>query len=152
MEDRDKIEITAIQEIDLPQLASLQSELINEKADMQRMQNILSVILKDNNYCLLGAKKNGQLVGSLVGIVCHDLFGKCIPFMIVENMIITKHAQGQGIGSMLMEEVEKIAKSRGCRYITLVSSAKRGNAHRFYLGCGFESQNYKAFKKYINGR
>jgi ribosomal protein S18 acetylase RimI-like enzyme len=132
---------------DLPQLMSLQAELINEAGDLNRMRELFTLICKDSNYSLLGAKKQGRLVGSLVGIVCHDLFGKCLPFMVIENVIVTKALRHQGIGRMLMTEVERIAQARGCRYLMLVSSITREQAPAFYHSLGYESAPYRGFKK-----
>jgi ribosomal protein S18 acetylase RimI-like enzyme len=146
------MDIAPISENDLSQLAGLQTELINEESNIHRMRELLPVILKDNNYCLLGAEKEGRLVGSLVGIVCHDLVWKCVPFMVVENVIVTKELREQGIGRMLIEEIERIAKARDCRYIMLVSSAKRRKALGFYRALGYDSAQYRAFKKFLEPR
>lgn len=79
---------TPISESDLRELASLQKELMDEESDIERMLQLFPVIQKDDNYYLLGARSVGRLVASLAGIVCLDLFGKCIPFMIVEKTIV----------------------------------------------------------------
>lgn len=132
---------------DLPQLMALQAELINEVGDLDRMRELFARICKDSNYSLLGAKKQGHLVGSLAGIVCHDLFGKCLPFMVIENVIVTSALRHQGIGRKLMMEVERIARTRGCRYLMLVSSITREQAPAFYHSLGYESAPYRGFKK-----
>ncbi len=144
-----RMDISPVTMEDLPQLASLQRELIDEEADVQKMRELLPAILRDGNYCLLGARKNGHLVGSLAGIVCYDLFGRCIPFMVVENVIVTKELRRQGIGRALMKEIESVAKERGCRYIVLVSSMKREGATGFYRGLGYDTDPYRAFKRYL---
>ena len=141
------MDIAPLTENDLPQLMTLQAQLINEASDLDRMHELFAVIHKDSNYHLLGAKKDGNLVGSLVGIVCHDLFGKCIPFMVVENVIVSRALRHQGIGRMLMLEIEKVAQARGCRYIMLVSSITREHAPAFYLSLGYESAPYRGYKK-----
>jgi ribosomal protein S18 acetylase RimI-like enzyme len=143
------MEIGPIRENELIDLAVLQKELINEEPNLDKMLECLTEILKDQNYYLLGARKAGRLVGSLVAIVCHDLFGDCIPFMIVENVIVNKNERQQGIGTKLMENVETIAKERGCRYIMLVSAAERTKARDFYHSLGYNSDNYRGFKKFI---
>src|SRR5665647_895878 len=141
------MDITPLSENDLPQLIALQAELIDEASDLSRMRELFTRILKDSNYHLLGAKKEGRLVGSLVGIVCHDLIGKCIPFMVIENVIVTKTWRHQGVGRMLMAAVEKIAQARKCRYIMLVSAITRKQAPAFYQSLGYESAPYRGFKK-----
>lgn len=143
------MDIKPISESDLRELASLQKELIDEDSDIERMIELFPIIQKDGNYYLLGARSEGRLVASLAGIVCHDLFGKCIPYMIVENVIVSKDMRQQGIGTRLMMEIERVALERGCRYIMLVSSAKRKKARDFYHRLGYDSANYRGFKKLL---
>jgi GNAT superfamily N-acetyltransferase len=143
------MDIKPISESDLRELASLQKELIDEECNLDRMQGLFPTIQKDGNYYLLGVRSEGRLVASLAGIVCHDLFGKCIPYMIVENVIVAKDMRQQGIGTRLMKEIERIAMKRGCRYIMLVSAAKRRKARDFYHRLGYDSANYRGFKKFL---
>lgn len=142
-----KIEIALLTENDLPQLITLQADLLDEASDLDRMQSLFALMLKDRNYHLLGAKKEGQLVGSLMGIICHDLIGKCLPFMVVENVIVSKTWRRQGVGRMLMQAVEKVAQARECRYIMLVSAISRELAPAFYQSLGYESAPYRGYKK-----
>lgn len=146
------MEIRLIGENELTDLAILQKELINEEPNLAKMQELFPIISKDRNYYLLGVRKAGRLVGSLVAIACHDLFGECVPFMIVENVIIAEQHRRQGIGTMLMEKVEAIARERGCRYITLLSAAQRAEAKDFYQSLGYDSENYWGFKKFLKTR
>lgn len=143
----DIVKISPLTENDLPQLMALQMELINESGNLNRMRELFALIAQDSNYSLLGAKQDGRLVGSLAGIVCHDLFGKCLPFMVVENVIVTQSLRHQGIGRMLMLAVEQIAHARGCRYIMLVSAVTREHAPVFYQSLGYESAPYRGYKK-----
>lgn len=145
--ERSSLVVAPLTVDDLPQLMALQAELINEAGDLNRMRELFALLCKDSNYSLLGVKKQGCLVGSLAGIVCHDLFGKCLPFMVIENVIVTTAFRHQGIGRMLMIEVERIARMRGCRYLMLVSSITREQAPAFYHSLGYESAPYRGFKK-----
>lgn len=133
-------------------LASLQKELINEEPNLAEMHQLFLMISEDPNYHVLGARKEGHLVGSLIAIVCHDLFGECIPYMIVENVIVAEETRKQGIGARLMEKAEAIARERGCRYIMIVSAAERTKATAFYHGLGYNSENYRGFKKILKTR
>lgn len=144
------MEIAPLTENDLPQLIILQAELLDEASDLDRMRALFALIIQDQNYHLLGAKKEGQLIGSLVGIVCHDLIGKCLPFMVIENVIVTKALRHKGVGRMLMTAVEKVAQARGCRHIMLVSAITREKAPAFYQSLGYESAPYNGFKKTLS--
>jgi hypothetical protein len=47
--------------------------------------------IRDNsNYNILCAKIGNKVVGSVMGILCNELFGECMPFMVVENVAVLK--------------------------------------------------------------
>jgi GNAT superfamily N-acetyltransferase len=135
---------------DLPELIALQGELIDEDGDISKMNELLPVLLRDGNYHLIGAYRSGRLIGSLVGIVCHDLFGKCVPFMVVENVVVTKSARNTGVGTILMKNIESIAMNKNCRFIMLISAAERTNAKNFYQALGYDSDPYRGYKKILS--
>ena len=81
------MEIRSINQSDLNELASLQYELKDEDPDYDRKHEVFALVSKDINYNILGAFEDGYLKASLAGIVCHDVFGKCVPCMIVENVL-----------------------------------------------------------------
>lgn len=141
--------VKPVSEIDLPELIRLNKELIDEECNLEKMRALFHVIQQESNYYLLGAYVEGHLVGSLTGIVCHDLFGRCIPYMLVENVIVSDGNRQGGVGSKLMGEIERIAKERGCRYVMLISSAERKAAHVFYHARGYKSEDYRGFKKFL---
>lgn len=143
------MDITPLRESDLPQLIALQAELIDEKGDLDKMRALFDLLRANPQYHLLGAKQDGQLVGSLTGIVCHDLIGRCIPFMVIENVIVSKKSRRQGVGKRLMQEIEKIARASECRYIMLVSAVTREQAPAFYHSLGYAFAPYRGFKKIL---
>ena len=98
---------------------------------------------------LLAAKEGGELVGSVMGVVCRDLIGECNPFMVMENMVVLESRRRHGIGRLLIEELERRAVALGCSYIEFVSSRERGEAHAFYEAVGYQPDPYRGFKKYF---
>lgn len=131
----------------LPQLKLLYDDLMGEETDWERMCGTFPVIDGDPNYYLLGAVREGELVGSVMGIVCYDLVNASRPFMVVENVIVSSAHRGLGIGRRLFQELEAIAKSRGCAYIMFVSSMHRKEAHRFYESIGYKLDSVQGFRK-----
>jgi ribosomal protein S18 acetylase RimI-like enzyme len=89
------------------------------------------------------------LVGFAMGIICEDLYGKCKPFMVIEDLIVDKNQRRSGIGSALMRELEKCAIDNDCCQILLVTEADRTEAHRFYRSLGYEFESYKGCKKRV---
>jgi len=133
---------------DLPALATLYEELTGRPTDLEAMRANHREMESNQDYILLGVKtENGDLVGSALGIVCRDIIDQCKPWMVVENVIVAGHARGQGVGKLLMNALEDIARSRGCSYINLTSSIKRPDAHHFYEAIGYADNLVKAFRK-----
>jgi hypothetical protein len=50
---------------------------------------------------------------------------------------------------MLMDEIEKIGKSRNCYYTMLVYGGQRIEAHQFYKTIGYTKDLVQGFKKYL---
>ena len=95
----------------------------------------------------LVADQQNNLVGSVMGIICEELYGDCNPFMVVEDVIVDKHQRRLGIASSLMRELEICALKHNCNYIIFVTESERTEAHRFYESLGYKSDEYKGFKK-----
>jgi GNAT superfamily N-acetyltransferase len=143
------IEIKKINRTDLDDLSLLHEELSKKKTDFEIMVNNFEWMANNESYILLGAKVDGKLIGSLMGIICLDLVGSCQPFMVIENVIVTKSLRGQGVGKELMNEIEKIGKENNCHYMMFVSGAHRKDAHKFYESLGYKPDAVQGFKKYL---
>ena len=57
----------------------------------------------------LVAECGGELLGTVMGIICLDIAAACRPFMLIENVVVAERARGRGIGKKLMASVERIA-------------------------------------------
>ena len=67
--------------------------------------------LRPGRHILLAAEDGGRLVGSVMGVVCEELYGDGRPFLVVENLIVDKEQRRKGAGRML-RELEKAAEAR----------------------------------------
>lgn len=144
------ITVAPLAEGDLPALAALFAELTDDPTDEARMAANFRRMAAGDDYILLGAKRGGELVGFMMGIVCLDIVGCCQPFLVVENVIVARAARRQGVARRLWDELEAEARRRGCYYVFLVSIDWREDAHRFYASVGFAPDKYKGFKKYLD--
>jgi len=59
----------------------------------------------------------------------------------IEGLVVEQRHRGFGIGSMLLAEAEKWARSKSCRIVTLRSNVVRKEARPFY-----EARGYKVVK------
>lgn len=141
------ITIDRIEESDLTALGELYEQLSGKPTNMKNLLLTYKKLREDNNYYLLGARENGKLVGTLMGIICYDLSINCQPFLVVENVVVKKEARERGIGKKLMEYMEKEAVLKDCYYSMLLSASKRLEAHIFYEKNGYKRDIAFGFKK-----
>jgi ribosomal protein S18 acetylase RimI-like enzyme len=139
--------ILDLTEQDLEPLAGLYRHFWNEESDVTRMTTAFQRLAGNPDYIFLGAKLDGKLVGSVMGIVCEELYGQCRPFMVVEDVVVDEGSRRRGVGSQLMRELERRAAGRGCRSIIFVTEQDRTSAHRFYESLGYSCDKYQGFKK-----
>ena len=143
------MEITRLEEEDLPQLENLYRELIDRDTNPEGMRTVYAAMKDNPDYFVLVAKEGGNVVGSVMGVLCLDLFGKCNPFMVVENMIVSGTVRRSGTGTLLMRELERLARERDCHYMMLLSNSRRKDAHAFYEKLGYDPSGFQGFKKYL---
>ncbi len=141
--------IRKVKASDLQDLYELYMELCGE-GNLEQMKNTFVEVDKNEAYYLIGAEVDGKIVGTLMGIVCHDLAGKYKAFMTIENVIVLDAYRGKGIAKKLFEYIEEIACERQCRYIYLVSGNNREVAHQMYDKLGYKSDQVTGFKKFLD--
>ena len=74
---------------ELDELATLYRELAGRDTPLRKMRKSFEWMQSNPDYIVLGARCKGILVGSLMGIICHDLVSECRPFMVLENVIVS---------------------------------------------------------------
>jgi len=134
---------------DLPALARLYYQFWGEKSCLGAMERKFAELSKNEAYILLCAEEDGQLVGSVMGVACEELYGDCRPFMVLENMIVDQTRRRTGAGRLLLEELERRAIAQGCSQIILVTEADRAEACAFYERMGFHPARNRGFKKLL---
>jgi GNAT superfamily N-acetyltransferase len=141
------IEITRIRNDDLPDLARLYRQLQPSEQSVAAMTATLAKIGGDPRHVLLAARVEGRLVGSLLGVACQMLYGRCRSFMVVEDVVVDEDWRRHGIGRSLMQTIERHARELDCSYIILLTDADRVESRAFYTALGYNSDPYTGFKK-----
>ncbi|TVX94397.1 GNAT family N-acetyltransferase [Paenibacillus agilis] len=150
MEPTSRITIDLVLPDDLEALIELYKELVDNELHMEQIKTQFLRLQQNEDYYIIGAKNEaGQLMGTVMGIVCHDLLLNCRSFMVVENVIVSSNYRGLGIGKLLMERIEGIAIERNCYRTELFSSAARQAAHQFYESIGYDRESSIGFVKYL---
>ena len=105
----------------------------------------------EGNALVLGALAGGELLGSLTGYFCRDLYGACRPFPLIGNMVVVQTARRQGVGRRLLAELGRRARGAGGSQMLLVTESGRSQEHRFYEAVGFGEGTYSRLKKKRKG-
>lgn len=134
---------------DLSQLSSLYKQFRDEESDVVKMEEEFLKITEENKHIILVAEMNHKIIGSVMGVICRELYGDCRPFMVIENMIVDNDLRRSGLGQKLMFELEKRAIKNNCVQMILVTEAGRTDACRFYEKLGFQKGN-KGYKKKLD--
>ena len=132
---------------DIESLSKLYYQFWNENSNTQKMKNKLIELQKNDAYILLCSFEGNNITGSVMGIICEDLYGECQPFLLLENMVVDTTYRKKGIGKALFVELEKRAKTKGCTQVILVTETNRKDACGFYESLGFHPTANKGYKK-----
>lgn len=132
---------------DIPELAQLYKQFWDEDSCLDQMYKQFDKVTQAGTHILLCAVENGRLIGSVMGVVCEELYGDCRPFLVLENMIADKNSRNKGIGKALIAELEKIAAEKNCTQIILITETARIDACKFYESAGYKPDTHKGFKK-----
>lgn len=132
---------------DIPQLAQLYKQFWDEESCVEIMYKKFNKFHENDSHILLSAVENNQLIGSVMGVICGELYGDCKPFIVLENMIVDKNYRNKGVGKALISELENKAAQKNCTQIILVTEANRIDACEFYESAGYNPGTHKGFKK-----
>lgn len=141
----DKLQIS-----DINQYAKLCDELFGSQTNLDELKKALKKILMNEDYVLVGIKnEDGELMGSVMGILCQDTVGDCRPFVVLENLIVSTKYRKMGLGKKLITFIENWARENNSYFVMFMSLAKRKEAHAFYESMGYSQEISNGFKKYL---
>src|SRR5215217_1832717 len=102
----------------------------------------------DPKASLFVLEDGGHIVGTYALYLLPNLSHGGRAFAIVENVVVDGTLRGKGLGRVLMEHAERLARAAGCYKLGLTSNNKRAPAHAFYESLGFD-QSHKGFTMYL---
>ena len=135
------MKISEANEEDIPQLCELLDLLFSQEAEFQPNHTLQSVGLQK----ILASPDMGRILvlregASIIGMV-NVLFSISTalggPVALLEDMILAPEYRGDGAGSKLLQAAVELARSAGCRRITLLTDQSNIPAQRFYVRHGF---------------
>jgi GNAT superfamily N-acetyltransferase len=128
---------------DAARVAELIGELGHDIDADQVRKNLLALIKSDE--VPLVATLGGTIVG-LCGIERRVVISRPAPIGRLSAVIVTRSAQGHGIGRMLVEAAEAWMRKKGCALVEVTSNDRRAEAHAFYRHLGYERTSIRFAK------
>ena len=115
-------------------------------ASQEKVQRRLNQIQQDEQQAVYVAELSGHLIGWVYVHVCKLLVAD--PQAEIVGLVVDEDHRRCGVGRLLMQQVEKWAREKGCWEVYLRSNVVREGAHAFYEGIGYSSaKTSMAFRK-----
>jgi len=129
---------------DAARLVELIDELGHE-IDEKRVRKNLAALKKTSETPLVATLGN-QVVG-MCGVGRRVVIHRPAPLGRITALVVTKDAQGHGIGRLLVDAAENWMRKEGCQLVEVTSNDRRTEAHAFYRHLGYERSSIRFFKK-----
>ena len=136
------ITIRRIRQSDYGQAAAIWRDVLDiENATDESVAETYQEMEKNSDYCTYVAEDDGKIVG-LAAAVKVLAVGHPGGYIKMNGIGVLPEYRRQGIGKMLMEQVEELAVESGAPYVGLASGLRREEAHAFYRSLGYRETSY----------
>ncbi|MDM5188454.1 GNAT family N-acetyltransferase [Bacillus sp. DX4.1] len=134
-------------EKDIEALCSLTKELKGSNISQADMQNRLQFVAISPFDFLYVYEEDSSIFG-LLGFRIRENLEDVTRYGEISIISVDSTARRKGIGQILMDYAEQLAKEQSCIGTWLVSGTQRKEAHPFYQKLGYEVNGYR-FVKYF---
>ena len=135
------VEVRPLPARDLPLAMDLIYEFEMAEVKKLRENDVRSIYSKiiSAGGAVFGAYRGSNIVGTCTLNVCANLSWSGRPYGIVENIIVTKSERNKGIGKSLLLFARRMAESKNCYKVALMTKASDSDSDSFYRSAGFSS-------------
>ena len=143
---KNSVAIRRAHSTDAARIAELSGQL-GYPTSAKEMKARLRDVLKDKEAaCFVADLREGGLVGWIH--VSTTLLLEVERRAEVNGLVVEESARSHGAGALLLAAVEKWARGKRCKSMSVRSNVLRERAHGFYLRNGYEHyKTQKAFRK-----
>lgn len=129
-------------EADLPAMADLLHELFTLESDFQperakQLRGLKLILDTPQIGKLFVLRVDGRVVGMANALITVST-AQGAPVLLLEDVIVSRAARGDGLGRRLVEHVCDWAKAQGMARVTLLADKENAPALAFYDRLGFE--------------
>lgn len=122
---------------DISRIQDLYVTLTGIKSDISNMKETFLLFENNEDYYFMVVKLDGYVIATGVGIVFRSLANNCKSYFVIDNVVVDKKYQHQGIGTILLNSLHEIAINNNCCMSYLVADLSNVNACNFYHKLGY---------------
>lgn len=136
---------------DISHLVDLLRDLFSIEADYEfnaglQERGLFMMLQSSETRCIMVAEIDQKVVGMCTGQLAVSTVKGGFSGLI-EDMVIRHEYRGKGLGSRLLDAVEKWCFSSGARRIQLLADKNNKKALRFYSKCGWQHTQLICLRK-----
>lgn len=137
------VEVRPLPARDLPLAMNLIYEFELPEVKKLRENDVRSIYSKiiAAGGAVFGAYRGSEIVGTCTLNVCANLSWSGRPYGIVENIIVTKNERNKGIGKSLLLFARRMAESKNCYKVTLMTEQSTPDTLSFFRSAGFTNSS-----------
>jgi GNAT superfamily N-acetyltransferase len=129
---------------DLASAATLLTQLNPETPAALIAERLHTLLADHSHYELFGAFSAGKLVGVAGAWIATKIW--CGRYLEIDNLVVESGLRSAGIGSLLIQHLEALARQRDCKILVLDSYTANHPSHRLYHRLGFEIWGFHFIK------
>ena len=142
--------IREITSADYEQLMALYMYLHEtEVPPFSQVKPVWEHILADENYHIIVAEEDGQIVSSCTCVVVPNLTRGGRPYARVENVVTRSDYRGRGLATACLNYAKELAVKAGCYNIALMTSSKNESTLKFYENAGYDPKEKTGFIQWL---
>ncbi|PEY37099.1 GNAT family N-acetyltransferase [Bacillus cereus] len=132
---------------DIEALCSLTKELKGSDISNADMQNRLQFV-EMSPFDFLYVYEEDNVIFGFLGFRIRENLEDVTRYGEISIISVDSTARRKGVGQILMDYAEQLAKKHNCIGTWLVSGTKRKEAHPFYKKLGYEVNGYRFVKHF----
>jgi ribosomal protein S18 acetylase RimI-like enzyme len=122
-------------------------KLMYEEMDFETYKNLISEMIKRNDYKMIGAFLDDKIIGACGYWIFVMLY--CNRYVQISNLVVDKNYRGLGIGKKILDKAEAIGKENNCQKIVLDSYTKNKKSHSLYFREGYHIRGFHFMKELV---
>lgn len=136
-----KLIFEKLKEEELEEVALLYDAERNVITNREKMIKTFNRIKDDEDYYMITAKLDDEVVGFTKAILNHDIFEENNDFITVWSLRVKKEFRRKGIAIRLIKYIEEIATNINCEFICLIAEKNNVSANSLYKKLGYKCEN-----------